>query len=276
MNNLFGLENYYYHGSVRRYVALFGSLFSDLYLKRIATDGSMKEDTIKVPIRYSNGNMYMKVPQDASREINQISRTLPAIAFSLDNIYRDKERKTNPNIRIPTATFQNDPNGPESRTFQLNRIPYNFIFSLMIRTKNTDDMLQLTEQIIPAFDGNLSVTVQDTTGINIEQDIIIVLQDVKMSDNFDDEMQSRLVEWTITFELKGYLYKKTQTGLIIKEVDLYSGTTLDNMTLIETTDNQGETQDDQLLLSKMTEVMDKIPSKPVAKKTRRKRKQEEV
>jgi hypothetical protein len=94
------------------------------------------------------------------------------------------------------------------------------MFELVIRTKNTDDMLQLVEQIVPAFDGNLSVTIQDTTGVDVEQDIIIVLDEIAMSDDYDEEMQSRLIEYKITFELKGYLYKRTQTGLVIKEVDI--------------------------------------------------------
>lgn len=270
---LFGLDNYFYHGSVRRYVALFGSLFTDLHIKRVATDGSGKEEVIKVPIRYGNGNMYLKVPQDGSRETKTVGRVLPAMAFQLDNIYKDVNRKTNPMNRIQHPTFVNDPTGPETRQFQLNRVPYNFIFDLEVRTKNSDDMLQIVEQIIPAFDGNLSVTIEDTTGLPLEQDIIIVLNEVSMEDNFDEEMQSRLVEWKLTFEVKGHLYKRTQSGLIIKEVDLYSGNTIENMTLLEIVNEQGDIQDEQNILSKLTQAMAVLPASPVKKVTRRKRKE---
>ena len=267
---LFGLENHFYHGSTRRYVSLFGSLFSDIYIKRVSDDGT-REDNIKVPIRYGNGNMYLKVPQDGSRETKQVSKVLPAMAFQLDNIYKDVNRKTNPMNRIQHATFEDKTS--DTRRFQLNRVPYNFIFELKIRTKNTDDMLQIVEQIVPAFDGNVSVTVNDTTGVVLEQDIIIVLDEVSMEDNFDEEMQSRLIEWTLTFELKGHMYKRTQDGLIVREVDFMMGQNFESMILTDTVDDQGFTNEKQLLLSKMTEVFAETPSTPI-KKVNRKRKKE--
>lgn len=213
MSNLFGIDKHFYHGSVRRYVALFGSLFSDVYIRRDST----KDDYIKVPIRYGTGNMYLKAPQDGeSRETKQVSRILPAMAFKLDNFYKDVNRKTNPMNRIQNVAFDSEDN----KKYQFNRIPYNFIFELEIRTKNSDDMMQIVEQVVPAFDGNLSVTIQDTTGVAVEQDIIISLEEVAMEDNYDEEMQGRLIEWKLTFELRGFLYKRTLTGAVATEVGI--------------------------------------------------------
>ena len=275
---LFGRDKFFYHGSLRRYVALFGSLFTDVYIRR-ASDA--KEEYIKVPIRYGNGNMYLKAPQDGSREVKQVSRILPAMSFELDNVYKDVSRKTHPLNRVQHPTHFTDTiiSTPENydvtkRNFQLNRIPYNFIFKLVIRTKNTDDMLQIVEQIVPAFDGNLSVTIQDTTGVPVEQDITVILDEISPHDNYEEEMQSRLIEWTLTFEMKGYLYKRTQQGLVIKEVELYSGETFDTMTLIETTNEQGEIHEEQLNLAKATEVVEEMqqmaPVKKITRKTRKK------
>lgn len=213
---IFGLDNFFYHASVRRYVALFGTIFSDIYIQRTSADGT-KQDTIKIPIQYAAGNMYLKASQDPElREQKQISRILPAMAFNLENIYKDVSRKTNPMNRIVNTTL--DSSG--QKQFQFNRIPYNFLFDLTIRTKNMDDMLQIVEQVIPAFDGNLSVTIQDTTGVAVDQDIIISVEEIDMKDDYDEEMQTRLIEYKITFELKGYLYKRTQNSLVIREIDI--------------------------------------------------------
>lgn len=257
MSELFGLDNYYYHGSVRRYVALFGSLFSNIYIKRRSDDGT-KEDTIVVPLRYGKGNMYLKAAQDSTREVKQVSRILPAMSFQLDNFYKDVSRKTNPMNRIQNPTF--DSSG--QKTFQFNRIPYNFIFNLEIRTKNTDDMLQIAEQIIPAFDGNLAVSIEDTTGVAIEQDITIMIDEISMEDNFDEEMQSRLVEWKITFEMKGYLYKKTQSSIVVQEASIMTGPNFDDMINLINVIDQDPITDTQLNLSKMTEIVDALPSLP--------------
>lgn len=268
--SLFSLESHYYHGTTKRYISLFGNIFSNIHIKRKSDDGK-REEVIKVPIRYGGGSMFMKVPQDAeSRELKQVSRTLPAMAFTLDNIYKDVSRKTNPMNRIQSPTFDEAGN----KSFQFNRVPYNFIFYLMIRTKNTDDMAQIVEQIIPAFDGNLSVTVQDTTGVTIEQDIIISLQEIDIDDNFEKEMVGRLIEYKITFELKGYMYKRTQSNLVIKEIDIYAGYSLDDQQLIETVTEQGDITAEQNILSKMSSVFEELSSTPIKKVTRRRRKEQ--
>lgn len=252
---LFGRDKHFYHGSVRRYVALFGSLFSNLYIVR---ESETKEEYIKVPIRYGTGNMYLKVPQDKSRENQQISRVLPAMAFELENIYKDVNRKTNPMNRIQASTFMAHAD-MDTKAFQFNRVPYNFIFKLMIRTKNSDDMMQIAEQIIPAFDGNLSVTIADTTGVDVEQDIIISIQELDIEDNYDNEMQSRLVEWTITFEVRGFLYKRTLVSPIIREIDLQEIDGWGNVVSSETIDDQGDIQDEQLILSDFTQILESLP-----------------
>lgn len=216
MGILFDLERHFYHASIRRYVALFGSLFSDLHIKRVAEGG--REEYVKVPIRYGNKNVYASVPHDETRETKKVSRVLPAMAFEITSMYKDVDRKTNPMNMIKNKTFEED----GTKKYQFNRVPYNFMFSLHLRAKNMDDMLQMTEQIIPAFDGNLSVTIEDipNTEVQVEQDIKIRLYEIEMDDNYQDEMMPRLIDYTITFELKGHLYKRTLSAYVIREVEL--------------------------------------------------------
>lgn len=264
MIQLFGKENHYYHASIRRYVALFGSLFSDIYIKRAGPNG--REDFVAVPIRYASGNMYSKVAQDETREIEKVARILPAMAFKIENIFKEKDRHTNPMNRIQQDSFS--PGG--SKAFQLNRIPYNLIFSLAIRTKNSDDMMQIVEQIIPAFDGNLSITIEDTTGISVSQDIIIILDELSMEDNYDDDIQGRLIDWKLTFELKGYLYKRTQNKHIVREVDLIDISNEFDPQLIDAVTDQFSFNPLQENLSSATKELAETPTLPI--KVQRKRK----
>lgn len=266
---LFGIDNYFYHGSIRRYIALFGSIFTDIHIKRQSADGK-KEEVIKVPVKYGNGYMYMKAPQDNSREEKKVGRILPAIAFEMTTMYKDIARKTNPMNRLMGSTY----NADGKKEFQLNRIPYNFMFEMMVRTKNSEDMIQIVEQIVPVFDGNLSVTIQDTTGVDLEQDIIIVMDEIETTDNYDDEMQSRLLEWKVTFELKGYLYKRTQSHYVVKEVDIIGliGDEDDGNPLIVT--DQDPITGTQDVLSSFMDAMDILPETsvdpaPVRKRTRK-------
>lgn len=268
---LFGLENYSYHGSIRRYVALFGSLFTDLYIKRLSEDKT-KEDFIKVPISYGTSNMFMKAPQDQTRETGKVARILPAMAFELDNFYMDTSRKTNPLNRIQGASFNVD----GKKNSQMNRVPYTFIFSLKIRTKNMDDMLQISEQIIPLFDSSLSITIEDCPGVEVDQDIIMKIEEVAMSDNYDSEMAGRLIEWTITFELKGFLYKRTISKYVVKEIDIVSIVGEDAITGevggVESIFTQPPITDLQNIVSGMMVASENIESTTDKVKVRRKRK----
>ena len=268
MIQLFGKQNHFYHASIRRYVALFGSLFSDIYIKRVAENG--KEEYVGVPIRYSSGNMYSKVEQDESREINKVARILPAMGFTLETIYKDKDRKTNAMNRIVESAV--NPDG--TKKFQFNPIPYNFLFTLAIRTKNSDDMLQIVEQIVPSFDGNLSVTIEDTTGISVERDIIIILNEITSEDNWDADVQGRLIDWKITFELKGYLHKRTQNKLVIKEIDLIDISNEFDPQVIDIITDQDGLNNTQENLSRITNQIEEIPTTPVKVKRTRKAKNE--
>ena len=221
MTPIFGLDNFFYNGMLKKYVGIFGSIFSDIYIQRTSDDKS-RTDVIKVPIKYGNGNMYIKAEQGELRETSKVSRILPAMAFEIDNLYKDVSRKTNANNIIQQIEYKTE-NGVSTRPYQFNRVPYNIIFTLKIHTKNIDDMLQIVEQIVPAFDGNLCITLEDTqNNVNNNQEIIIRINEIKIVDNFEDEMKSRLVEYSISFEMKAFLYKQTITGYVIKEIDIYA------------------------------------------------------
>lgn len=214
---MFGQNNYYYHAKIRSYVALFGTLFSDLYIARV---NGTKTDYIKVPLKFGPGFLYEKAKQDDSRETKKMRQILPAMAFDMVDLQKDGNRKTN-----DLQTIQNSVINPDGTTgnFQMNRVPYNFSFELVARTKNVDDMLQIAEQIIPAFSTPLNIKFQDIakTEIDIEQNIVVSLDSVQKQDNYEETEEARIIEWTFSFILKGYLYKKTNSDYVIKEIDLY-------------------------------------------------------
>ena len=63
---LFGKENFFYHESIRNYVAFFGYIFNDIHVK---SGDKFK----KVIIRQANGNMYENINQEIDlRELIKI------------------------------------------------------------------------------------------------------------------------------------------------------------------------------------------------------------
>lgn len=215
MNSLFGKDNWFYHGSIRKYTVLFGSVFEGLHVRR--ADGKGREEFVAVPIRYASGNRYEKLAQDAAgREVNKTRESVPAIAYRLQSFAIDEIRKGNPNIRLGAIA----PDSPSGTGTQYNRVPYNFTYELSIRTKTLGEMMQCAEQIIPAFNSKVSVRIQDSEDIGADQDIVIGLDDVQMDDNWEQDDDPHYIEWTFLFTLKGYLYQRTKTVPLVREVSV--------------------------------------------------------
>lgn len=216
MAGLFGKENHFNYGGIRRYVVMFGSLFSDMYIKRTEEPKKKKETFIKVPIKYGLGNVFEKfgeVDDDKTR----LRIVLPAMSFVMSGLEEDTIRKTSNYARMSSRQISDD----QMANTQLQRVPYNFTFDLAIRTKNEDDMLQIVEQIVPAFDPALTVQVLDSKELNIDnQDIVIqILPGFDMQDNEEDQVEEgRVIVWTLQFIVKGYLYKKTTAKAVVKQI----------------------------------------------------------
>lgn len=204
-------KTHFKHGTIRKYTAVFGSLFNELSIKRYDTNGDVIK-TIPVPIRYGIGDpSYIKGNDNNSLDGHKIKRRLPAMAFNLTSFSYDAVRQGNKMNVLRNGTD----------TWQYMPVPYNLFFELKIATKNMEDGLQILEQILPFFSPILNVSLNDIPDIGIVNDIPLVLDSV--TPNFSevgDLTEDYTPEWTLTFTMKGFLYQPTKTSAIIKQVDV--------------------------------------------------------
>lgn len=99
----------FYFSSIRNLTVVFGSLFNNIKIQRIATDGTV-EKLIKVPLAYgpSDKTITMLQQQDRERKENDVDVkiSLPRLSFELTGINYDPNRKTanlNKTIYVPVA-----------------------------------------------------------------------------------------------------------------------------------------------------------------------------
>ena len=186
---------------------------------------------------YSSGHAYLKYTgeRDArEKDIPRVSKVLPALVFSLQTIDYDPMRKPNARERISNSV----PNGDGSTlNYVFGRVPYDIGYEVAIKTKNMDDMLQILEQIIPYFDPNLVVQMDDASGANLNlcQDVSIILQNVQVDDIYEGDLEEhRAIEATLNFQLKGWLYKRVLQGAVANRMKVnFTTTSEDGMTLEE-------------------------------------------
>jgi hypothetical protein len=104
-------------------------------------------------------------------------------------------------------------------------VPYDVSFQLGVFTSNSDDGLQIVEQILPYFQPDYTVTMIENSTMNTKRDIPFILENVSYEDSYAGDLTTtRRIEYTLNFTAKIYLYGPVSTSAVIKKVsaDLYA------------------------------------------------------
>ena len=163
----------YYHQTIRKYVAVFGTLFNDInVVRRDASD--VINEQIKVPIAYSPRDRWvlrLRRARGESGTDEAVAMTLPRMGFELNGITYDPTRKLNTLGRVFAA---NTAASSSTLLKQYNSVPYNFSFNLFSMVSNAEDGAQIFEQIVPFFTPEFTVSVSLIASMNIKPDISTV------------------------------------------------------------------------------------------------------
>ena len=208
----------YYHETIRKYVAVFGTLFNDINVIRKDADDTIKEQ-IKVPIAYSPRDRWilrLRRARGISGTDEAVAMTLPRMGFDLTGITYDGTRKLNTMGQVFAA---NTAASSSTLLKQFNPVPYNFDFSLYSMVSNAEDGAQIFEQIVPFFTPEFTVSVNLVPAMNIKPDISMILNGVQIEDSYEGDFQvTREIIWTLTFTMKGYIYPDVKSGSVTKSV----------------------------------------------------------
>jgi hypothetical protein len=217
---------HFYHKQIRNTVIAFGTIFNNINIKRLDSSGNPLQN-IKVPLSYSPREKFIaRLEQQSSLtgSDSSVAITLPRMAFEITAYSYDPTRKLNKNQKIGVVTTNADTTKLNS---QYSPVPYDISFQLSVFTSNSDDGLQIIEQILPYFQPDYTVTMIESTTMDTKRDIPFILESVNYEDSYAGSLDtSRRIEYTLSFTAKIYLYGKISTGAIIKTVsaDLYDNT----------------------------------------------------
>lgn len=222
----------YYHATIKKYVALFGTLFNDVWINRYDDNQNVKQ-SFKVPLAYGPREKFLariqgidvgKDPQD-----NEFAIILPRMGFEITSFNYAAERKLS---TINRFTSQDIATNPDKRMYQYNPVPYDINFQLSVFVKNTEDGTMIVEQILPYFTPEWTTTVQLVSEPNITLDIPLVLNTVSFDDVYEGSFEERRsLIWTLDFTMKAYIFGPTKKQEVIKlaNVQLYSVSGFDNL-----------------------------------------------
>lgn len=138
---------------------------------------------------------------------------MPRIGFEITSLNYDASRKLVP---IQTVKAINESN--DSLRFAYVSTPYNMGINMSIFAKNQDDGLQILEQILPYFNPDFNVTINELPDLGVKRDLQFVLESVSYDDqymgNFDQRMS---VVWDLNFSVKINFYGYVDNASVIKK-----------------------------------------------------------
>lgn len=209
-------QDTYYHGTLRKYVTLFGTLFNDIYVNRTDTDGGVI-NTIKVPLAYGPKEKALARLLAAPDLDVAVAQSTPRMGFEITTISYSPTRKLATVGRNRRVTGDD----PSKMSYNYNPVPYDISFSLYITSKFQDDGAQIVEQILPYFTPERTTTVNLIPEMGYVVDVPLTLINVTPQDTYEGGFEERRsITWTLDFVMKTYFYGPVKDSKVITLVDL--------------------------------------------------------
>jgi hypothetical protein len=204
---------YFYHEIIRKTIISFGTLFNNITIQRVNSEGEIFS-TMQVPLAYSSTQKFL-ARLEQSPDLNKpVQISLPRMSFEFIGLYYDSQRK------VTTTQFfvTKDKDNNELKKAYMP-VPYNMDFELSIFTKTNDDMLQIVEQILPYFQPHFTLTVDLVSNIGEKRDVPIILNSISMDDSYEGNFDTRrALIYTLKFTAKTYLFGPISNENISKDI----------------------------------------------------------
>jgi len=210
--------SHFYHSTVRKSVAVFGTLFNNITVARKKGDGSLINQ-VKVPLAYGPKQKFLSRINTETGQDASVAIKLPRLSFEITGIDIDTSKKLAKRAQL------NEPGttGVTTSRKTINQfVPYNIGMQLNIMAKNQDDGLQILEQILPYFQPEFTVSIKPVDDFtSFKQDVPILLNSVSFDDQYEGDFNSRRVLiYTLDFTMKMSFYGPVTRSSVIRTVNI--------------------------------------------------------
>ncbi len=210
----------FYNEHIRKAIIAFGTVFNNINIERKNASGEIIQ-TLRVPLAYSTKQKFLSrienIPTVESR--GEVAIVLPRMGFEITALGYDAQRKISP-IQVHKKSTSSATS--VAKTFVST--PYDLTLSLYLFAKNQEDGLRIIEQVLPYFNPDFNITVNDLPELGIKRDIKILLESIGYEDNTAGTFAERQsIVWTLTFTMKLNFYGYVGNQDIIRKsiVDVF-------------------------------------------------------
>ena len=156
-------SGHFYHATIRKIVAAFGTVFNNISVVRKDQSGNVI-NIQRVPLAYGPKQKFLaRIDEQPDLRGNKIAIKLPRMSFEIVTMTYDAATKINRNNVVSSV----NPTDPKNKTVVRQFAPYRMGIQLSIMAKNQDDALQIVEQILPYFQPEYTITLKDVEGMDL-------------------------------------------------------------------------------------------------------------
>jgi len=208
--------SHFYHATMRKSVAVFGTLFNDINIVRKDGNGGILSQQ-KVPLAYGPKQKFLaRLDQETGFDAPMAIK-LPRMAFEITSLTQDVAQRGQ---KLNKIVEQHGSDATKKKSIK-HYTSYDIGMSLYIMAKNQDDGLQIMEQILPYFQPEYTVSIKPVDGFDFKQDVPIVLTGVNIQDDYEaDFLTRRVLIYQLDFTMKMKFYGPTADQGIIREINL--------------------------------------------------------
>jgi hypothetical protein len=187
------MSQFFYDQQLRRFLLQFARIFSNFDVEYGTNEagqgpGSEGDTLIRVPVRYGDASRQAQTILQNNSASNMPST--PLMTFYITDLKYDRPRMQEPyfvdNIAVRQRTWDSDTQSYETtqgNAFTIERampVPYEMTINLDIWTSNTNQKMQLLEQILTLFNPSLEIQSTDNY-IDWTSLTVLYLKDVRWS-----------------------------------------------------------------------------------------------
>src|SRR5260221_11431617 len=155
----------FYFRTVRKTIVAFGNLFKDITLIKYTTDTQTEQSRITVPISYSSKENFITRLLDNPGLAKAVEITLPRMSFEMIGIQYNAARK----LSAFNSSFIKTTGSAVKQQYQ--GVPYDLRFQLYIYVRNIEEGTQIVEQILPFFNPDYTLSVNQVPEMGITRDV---------------------------------------------------------------------------------------------------------
>ena len=196
--------DYYYGEQLKTVTNQFAQIFSEMYVTSGKNDYNSENNFIRIPIYYGSPDKVVTAIKNENTQ-NKMLR-VPMFTITLDGLAIDLDRKSGTNTihRKTIMPLGGDIKKDAKVLYRMKPLPYTFTFNVVAMASNTNQMFQITDQILMLFDPLLSFQTSDSY-YDWTKILDAELTACDLTNNRSPDTDGRILQTTFTFDVRGYM-----------------------------------------------------------------------